>query len=32
VLVQDGMVYVVPSTDAPNLPPCVASRLAGGPA
>ncbi|MER7925459.1 MULTISPECIES: bifunctional 3-phenylpropionate/cinnamic acid dioxygenase ferredoxin subunit [unclassified Streptomyces] len=32
VLVQDGMIYVVPSTDAPNLPPCVTARLAGGPA
>ncbi|MEV6181671.1 bifunctional 3-phenylpropionate/cinnamic acid dioxygenase ferredoxin subunit [Streptomyces sp. NPDC052016] len=32
VLVEDGMVYVRLSSEAPNLPPCVASRLAGGPA
>ncbi|WP_328745333.1 bifunctional 3-phenylpropionate/cinnamic acid dioxygenase ferredoxin subunit [Streptomyces sp. NBC_00285] len=32
VHVEDGMIYVQLSTDAPNLPPCVAARLAGGPA
>ncbi|HET6357443.1 bifunctional 3-phenylpropionate/cinnamic acid dioxygenase ferredoxin subunit [Streptomyces sp. NPDC002659] len=32
VLIVDGMVYVQPSTAAPNLPPCIAARLAGGPA
>ncbi|MEU1597169.1 bifunctional 3-phenylpropionate/cinnamic acid dioxygenase ferredoxin subunit [Streptomyces sp. NPDC005708] len=32
VVVEDGTIYVRLSTDAPNLPPCVASRLAGGPA
>ncbi len=32
VLIVDGMIYVQPSAEAPNLPPCVASRLAGGPA
>ena len=32
VVVEDGMIYVQVSTDAPNLPPCIASRLAGGPA
>ncbi len=30
VLIEDGMVYVQVSTAAPNLPPCVASRLVGG--
>ncbi|MFE9098127.1 bifunctional 3-phenylpropionate/cinnamic acid dioxygenase ferredoxin subunit [Streptomyces sp. NPDC007264] len=30
VLVEDGMVYVRLSTQAPDLPPCGASRLAGG--
>ncbi|MGW0086501.1 bifunctional 3-phenylpropionate/cinnamic acid dioxygenase ferredoxin subunit [Streptomyces sp. NPDC003393] len=30
VVVEDGMIYVRLSTDAPNLPPCVADRLAGG--
>ncbi|MER6790216.1 bifunctional 3-phenylpropionate/cinnamic acid dioxygenase ferredoxin subunit [Streptomyces sp. NPDC000658] len=32
VLVEDGMIYVRVSTAAPNLPPCVTARLAGGPA
>ncbi|KUM87149.1 MULTISPECIES: bifunctional 3-phenylpropionate/cinnamic acid dioxygenase ferredoxin subunit [Streptomyces] len=32
VRVEDGMIYVQLSLDAPNLPPCVAARLAGGPA
>ncbi|NUP20548.1 MAG: bifunctional 3-phenylpropionate/cinnamic acid dioxygenase ferredoxin subunit [Streptomyces sp.] len=32
VLVEDDMIYVRLSTDAPNLPPCIAARLAGGPA
>jgi 3-phenylpropionate/trans-cinnamate dioxygenase ferredoxin subunit len=30
VLVEDGMIYVEPSEAAPNLPPCVGARLAGG--
>ncbi|MCI3242625.1 MULTISPECIES: bifunctional 3-phenylpropionate/cinnamic acid dioxygenase ferredoxin subunit [Streptomyces] len=30
VVIEDGMVYVRLSTDAPNLPPCIAARLAGG--
>ncbi|MEU9012601.1 bifunctional 3-phenylpropionate/cinnamic acid dioxygenase ferredoxin subunit [Streptomyces sp. NPDC048479] len=30
VLIEDGMIYVQPSTAAPNLPPCIAARLAGG--
>ena len=30
VVVEDGMIHVRVSTDAPNLPPCVAARLAGG--
>ncbi|MBC9731543.1 bifunctional 3-phenylpropionate/cinnamic acid dioxygenase ferredoxin subunit, partial [Streptomyces sp. TRM68367] len=29
VLVENGMVYVQLSTAAPNLPPCVARKLAG---
>ncbi|MFF3326285.1 bifunctional 3-phenylpropionate/cinnamic acid dioxygenase ferredoxin subunit [Streptomyces sp. NPDC002889] len=32
VLIEDGMIHVLPSTEAPNLPPCIAARLAGGPA
>src|SRR5919108_1107170 len=32
VHIEDGMIYVQLSTDAPNLPPCIAARLAGGPA
>src|SRR6187200_3411751 len=32
VHVEDGMIYVQLSLDAPNLPPCVAARLAGEPA
>ncbi|MBZ3905904.1 bifunctional 3-phenylpropionate/cinnamic acid dioxygenase ferredoxin subunit [Streptomyces brasiliscabiei] len=32
VVVEDGMIYVRLSTDAPNLPPCISARLAGGPA
>ncbi|MDX6349771.1 MAG: 3-phenylpropionate/trans-cinnamate dioxygenase ferredoxin component [Streptomyces sp.] len=32
VVVEDGMIYVEPSPAAPNLPPCVGARLAGGPA
>src|SRR5689334_5508932 len=27
VVIEDGMIYVRVSTDAPNLPPCVAARL-----
>ncbi len=30
VLIEHGMIYVEPSLAAPNLPPCVAVRLAGG--
>jgi len=30
VVVEDGVVHVRLSMDAPNLPPCVAARLAGG--
>jgi 3-phenylpropionate/trans-cinnamate dioxygenase ferredoxin subunit len=30
VTVEDGMIYVEPSGAAPNLPPCVGARLAGG--
>jgi 3-phenylpropionate/trans-cinnamate dioxygenase ferredoxin subunit len=30
VVIEDGTVYVRVSTDAPNLPPCIAARLAGG--
>ncbi|MGN5377516.1 bifunctional 3-phenylpropionate/cinnamic acid dioxygenase ferredoxin subunit [Streptomyces lasalocidi] len=30
VVVEDGMLYVRLSTAAPNLPPCVSARLAGG--
>ncbi|MER7481360.1 MULTISPECIES: bifunctional 3-phenylpropionate/cinnamic acid dioxygenase ferredoxin subunit [Streptomyces] len=30
VFVEDGMIYVRLSTAAPNLPPCIAARLAGG--
>lgn len=30
VLVEDGMIYVEQSEAAPNLPPCVGARLAGG--
>jgi 3-phenylpropionate/trans-cinnamate dioxygenase ferredoxin subunit len=29
VVIEDGMIYVRLSTAAPNLPPCVARRLAG---
>ncbi|MEU5029173.1 bifunctional 3-phenylpropionate/cinnamic acid dioxygenase ferredoxin subunit [Streptomyces milbemycinicus] len=29
VVVEGGMIYVQLSQDAPNLPPCVAHRLAG---
>src|SRR5690242_11545258 len=32
VVIEDGMIYVQVSTDAPNLPPCITARLAGGPA
>ncbi|MGW2892771.1 bifunctional 3-phenylpropionate/cinnamic acid dioxygenase ferredoxin subunit [Streptomyces griseoruber] len=32
VVVEDGSVYVKVSEAAPNLPPCAASRPAGGPA
>ncbi|GGN65080.1 bifunctional 3-phenylpropionate/cinnamic acid dioxygenase ferredoxin subunit [Streptomyces albiflavescens] len=32
VVVEDGMIYVRLSTEAPNLPPCISARLAGGPA
>ena len=31
-ITSDGVIYVRVSTDAPNLPPCVAARLAAGPA
>ncbi|MEU4092117.1 bifunctional 3-phenylpropionate/cinnamic acid dioxygenase ferredoxin subunit [Streptomyces sp. NPDC026673] len=30
VVVEDGVIHVRLSTAAPNLPPCVAGRLAGG--
>ena len=30
VFVEDGMIYVRLSMAAPNLPPCIAARLAGG--
>lgn len=32
VVDEDGMIHVRLSTEAPNLPPCIAARLAGGPA
>ncbi len=31
VVIEDGVIHVRLSTDAPNLPPCVTSRLAGAP-
>ncbi|MFI1539542.1 bifunctional 3-phenylpropionate/cinnamic acid dioxygenase ferredoxin subunit [Streptomyces anandii] len=30
VVVEDGVIHVKVSSRAPNLPPCVASRLVGG--
>ncbi|MEV6394568.1 bifunctional 3-phenylpropionate/cinnamic acid dioxygenase ferredoxin subunit [Streptomyces sp. NPDC051907] len=30
IVVEDGMIYVVPSDAEPNLPPNIAARLAGG--
>ena len=32
VVVENHTIYVRLSTEAPNLPPCISARLAGGPA